>query len=84
MTPHNCDMNIVRGADWCKANPLRWTDRKCCGRNMFGPTLQEAYDSWVASGRVAQVDAHKEAYLGYLQALVLGTRHLAISQRADR
>ena len=39
----------VRGGDWCKANPLRWTDHKCAGHNMYGPTLQEAYDRWVAS-----------------------------------
>ena len=37
---------------------------------MYGPTLREAYDRWVASGRAAEVDTHKEAYLGYLQALV--------------
>ena len=67
---HDCNMDIVRGGDWCKANPLRWTDRKCAGRNMYGPTLQEAYDRWVASGRAAEVDAHKQAYLGYIQALL--------------
>ena len=67
---HDCNMDIVRGGDWCKANPLRWTDRKVCGRNMYGPTLREAYDRWVASGRAAEVDAHKQAYLGYIQALL--------------
>ena len=53
-----------------KSNPLRWTDRKCAGRNIYGPTLQEAYDRWVASGRAAEVDVHKQAYLGYIQALL--------------
>ena len=67
---HDCNMDIVRGGDWCKSNPLRWTDRKCAGRNIYGPTLQEAYDRWVASGRAAEVDAHKQAYLGYIQALL--------------
>ena len=63
-------LDIVRGGDWCKANPLRWTDRKCAGRNIYGPTLREAYDRWVQSGRAAEVDAHKQAYLGYIQALL--------------
>ena len=67
---HDCNMDIVRGADWCKANPLRWTDKKCCGRNMYGPTLQAAYEQWKQSGRAAEVDAHKQAYLGYIQALL--------------
>ena len=67
---HDCNMDIVRGGDWCKSNPLRWTDRKVCGRSMYGPTLREAYDRWVASGRAAEVDAHKQAYLGYIQALL--------------
>ena len=40
------------------------------GRSFDGPTLQEAYDRWVASGRAAEVDAHKQAYLGYIQALL--------------
>jgi hypothetical protein len=48
--------DIVRGGDWCKANPLRWTDRKVCGRNMYGPTLQAAYEQWKQSGRAAEVD----------------------------
>ena len=40
------------------------------GRNMYGPTLQAAYEQWKQSGRAAEVDAHKEAYLGYIQALL--------------
>jgi hypothetical protein len=67
---HGCNMNIVRGADWCKANPLRWTDHKFCGRNVRGPTLRDAYDKWVASGRAAEIDVHKDAYIGYIQALL--------------
>ena len=38
--------------------------------NMHGPTLQAAYEQWKQSGRAAEVDAHKDAYLGYIQALL--------------
>ena len=33
-----------------------------------GPTLKEAYDKWVLSGRAAEVDKYKDAYLGWIQA----------------
>ena len=60
---HDCDMRIVRGCDWCRPELLKWTDRK-----RYGPTLKEAYDKWVQSGRAAEVDAHKEVYLGWIKA----------------
>ena len=66
---HDCDMSIVRGDDWCKADrPLQWTDKKSYRRNTFGPTLRVAYDRWVASGRAAEVDQHKDGLLGWIQA----------------
>ena len=64
---HDCNMDIVRGADWCKSTPPRWTDRKCYGRNVFGPTLREAYDRFVQSGRAADMDGKKEHYLGWVR-----------------
>ena len=56
---HDCDMNIVRGSDWCKSTPLQWADRKCYGRNHVGPTLREAYDLFVESGKAAALDEHR-------------------------
>lgn len=64
---HDCNLEIVRGADWCRPI-ITWDDRKCYGRNKFGPTLKEAYGKWVASGRAAQVDEYKDIYLGWIQA----------------
>eukprot|EP01047_Picozoa_sp_COSAG01_P077085 COSAG01_NODE_13757_length_1539_cov_47.179861_2_plen_167_part_00 len=64
---HECDLDIVRGADWCRP-VLSWNDRKCYGRGKYGPTLREAYDSWVASGRAEEVDRHKDHFLGWIQA----------------
>ena len=63
---HNCSLEIVRGSDWCRPE-IAWDDRKRYG-NRFGPTLKEAYDAWVASGRAAEVDKYKDAYLGWIQA----------------
>ena len=64
---HDCNLEIVRGADWCRPI-ITWDDRKCYGRNKFGPTLKEAYGKWVTSGRAAQVDEYKDIYLGWIQA----------------
>ena len=64
---HDCNLDIVRGADWCRP-VITWNDKKCYGRNKFGPTLKQAYDKWVASGRAAEVDMHKDSYLGWIQA----------------
>ena len=64
---HGCDLNIVRGADWCRP-VLTWDDRKCYGRNRYGPTLKEAYDKWVTSGRPTEVNLHALSYLRYIQA----------------
>jgi len=61
---HDCDLSRVRGADWCKP-VISWDDRKCYGRNRFGPALQQAYARWAASGRAEQVDRHKDIYLGW-------------------
>ena len=60
-------MNIVRGSDWCKPAPLQWTDRLYNGRTP-GPTLREAYDLFVESGKAAALDEHKEHYLGWIKA----------------
>jgi hypothetical protein len=60
-------MDLVRGADWCGAKKLQWTDRKRFGGS-YGPTLRQAYQEWVASGRAADVDTKKDLYLGWLQA----------------
>lgn len=60
---HDCNMDIVRGADWCKCNPLRWTDQK-----RGGPTLKQAYDRFVQSDRAAELDEKKEQFLGWIQA----------------
>ena len=68
---HDCNLEIVRGADWCRPI-ITWDDRKCYGRNKFGPTLKEAYGKWVASGRAAQVDEYKDIYLGWIQANLSG------------
>ena len=64
---HDCNLDIVRGGDWCRP-VISWNDRKCYGRNKFGPTLRKAYDDWIASGRAAEVDMHKDSYLGWIQA----------------
>ena len=64
---NDCNLEIVRGADWCRP-VITWEDRKCYGRNRFGPTLKEAYDTWIASGRAEEVDKHKNNYLGWIQA----------------
>ena len=61
---HDCDMARVRGADWCKPE-ISWDSRKCYDRNRYGPTLRQAYDKWVASGRAEEVDRHKDIYLGW-------------------
>ena len=53
--------------DWCRP-VISWNDKKCYGRNKFGPTLKQAYDKWVLSGRAAEVDKHKDSYLGWIQA----------------
>ena len=66
---HDCDMNIVRGSDWCKPGTLKWSDRRSGGgRGMPGPTLREAYDRFVQSGKAAALDEHKEHYLGWIKA----------------
>eukprot|EP01047_Picozoa_sp_COSAG01_P032392 COSAG01_NODE_2339_length_7871_cov_114.127123_6_plen_166_part_00 len=62
----DCNMDLVRGADWCSAKKLQWTDRKRYGSS-YGPTLRQAYDDWVASGRAAQIDSKRDLYLGWLQ-----------------
>ena len=67
---HDCNMDMVRGAAWCKPETLQWSDRKRAGRNAFGPTLQQAYDAWVAKGHAAQVDAHKQNHLGWIEVNV--------------
>jgi predicted GIY-YIG superfamily endonuclease len=64
---HDCSLEVVRGADWCRP-VLSWGDRKCYGRGRYGPTLRQAYDDWVASGRAAQVDSKRDLFLGWLQA----------------
>jgi hypothetical protein len=63
----DCNMDLVRGADWCSSKKLQWTDRKRYG-STYGPTLRQAYDDWVASGRAKQVDIKRDLYLGWLQA----------------
>jgi len=64
---HDCNLEIVRGADWCRPI-ISWEDRKCCGRNKFGTTLRTAYNTWVASGRAVEIDKYKNIYLGWIQA----------------
>ena len=65
---HECNMDIVRSSDWCNPATLQWTDRKRYGPCKFGPTLREAYDRFVQSGKAAALDEHKEHYLGWIKA----------------
>ena len=67
---HDCNMEIVRGADWCKPGVLQWSDRKRVGRNGFGATLRDAYDAWSGSDQKIEVDRHKETYLAYVRAIM--------------
>jgi hypothetical protein len=67
---HDCNLHVIRGADWCGIKPLQWTDRKCFGKGRYGPTLREAYDKFVASGKAADVDKHREAYLAWINVHV--------------
>lgn len=69
MEKHGANV-IARSSAVHHVAPMWWTDKKVCGRNMYGPTLQAAYEQWKQSGRAAEVDAHKDAYLGYIQALL--------------
>jgi hypothetical protein len=62
----DCNMEQVRGADWCKPGALQWDDCRYYGRNRRGPTLRAAYDAWVEEGNAAAVDAKKEKLLGWI------------------
>jgi hypothetical protein len=67
---HDCNLHVIRGADWCGIKPLQWTDRKCFGKGRYGPTLREAYDKFVDSGKAAAVDKNREAYLAWINVHV--------------
>ena len=67
---HDCNMEIVRGADWCKPGVLQWSDRKRVGRNGFGATLRDAYDAWSGSDQKIEVDRHKDTFLAYIRAIM--------------
>ena len=56
----------IQFPDMESAKKLQWTDRKRYGSS-YGPTLRQAYDDWVASGRATQVDSKRDLYLGWLQ-----------------
>ena len=64
---HDCNLDIVRGADYCKAKTLEWNDCKFYGRHMRGPTLRDAYTQWKAS-HGTEVDSKKHLYLGWIEA----------------
>jgi hypothetical protein len=66
----DCNMEQVRGADWCRPVTLQWSDSRFYGRKGRGSTLRAAYDAWVEEGAAAAVDAHKQAFLAYIQALL--------------
>ena len=60
---HDCDMDRVRGADWCRPE-LSWESCK-----WHGPTLRQAYDEW-AKSHAEEANRHRGGYLAYIQTLL--------------
>jgi hypothetical protein len=62
----DCNMDVVRGADWCRSKQLEWTDCKFIGRHMKGPPLRDYYSQWKAKYGSA-IDLNKHNYLGWME-----------------